>query len=239
MLELRIWNGRNRKIAASMLAATWALTSATPAMAFACRVTDFTDRAIGSLNEVQRLSFVTEMTNTEYDRIKSEQPGSPDYYKLIADSKNIRDAREAARKKLYSLEIKNIDGYRETWASDFLTDEQLRNFLDCMSRRQPGLMVAGRSVSPSQFNMTFTHMTPIGIRKISTDLVATHNIANVEELDTFLSDIGLQDNYSAKTFPLEIIDPQRRAVVVIQAGWETPKFLYIPAYPTPDYFAKK
>lgn len=230
---------RSAKLGAVILAVGMGLASASPVMAFVCRITDFTDRAIGSLNEVQRLSFVTEMTNTEYDRLKAEKPGSANYYQLIVDSKNIREAREAARKKIYSLGIKNIDGYIKTWASDFLSDEQLREFLDCMSRREPGLMVAGRSVSPSRFNLTFTHLTPIGVRKISTDLVATHNIANVKELDAFLTNIGLQDNYPAKTFELEILDPKRRAMVIMQAGWETPKFLYIPTYPTPDHFAGK
>lgn len=218
--------GRNRCKGVVALAAVLATTPVS-AHAFVCRVTDFTDRTLASLSEVQRLSLVTEMTQTEYNLLKSAKPGSANHYRLIAESANIREARAAARTRLYTLDVKNVDGYRRTWASDFLTDEQTRKFLDCMSARQPGLMVAGQRASVTQFNMSFTHLTPIGIRKITTDLVGTYNIANADALSAFLKQLGPQDNYPARTFPLRIANPKERAIVILQAGWETPRFLYI------------
>ncbi len=224
------------RVALRAAAAAAMMLTASPAMAAACRATDFTDRPLSSLNEVQRLSLVTEMTRVEYERLKSAPQGSPNFYKLVADNGGITEARQAAHAKLASLNIENIDGYRKVWASDFLTDEGLQRFLNCSSSRQPGLALAGRSESPSVFHLTFTHITPIGIEKITTKLVATYNVANVAELEAFLAAIGPQDNYTAKTIPLRIIDPAKRAVVVMRAGWETPAFLYIPVYPAPDYF---
>jgi len=232
-----LWNiPRTLKIGAGFCSAALFLVSASAAGAAACRVTDFTDKPLSALNEVERLSVATEMTQTEYDRLKGEAPGSPDYYGLIADSANIREARQAAQAQLESLKIENIDGHRLVWASDFLTDEQLRKFTDCISSRQPGLLVRGRPQSPTRFHMTFTHITPIGFEKITTKLVASFNVANADELEKYLDDIGWQDNYSARTFALEIKDPAKRAVVVMRGGWETPVFLYIPTYPTQDHF---
>lgn len=227
-------NGARKVLAPLGLAA--ALLASTPVMAAACRVTDFTTQPLSTLSEVQRLSFVTEMTRVEYERLKTAGPGSPNYYQLLVDSSDITAARNAARAKLASLNIENIDDYRRLWSSDFLTDEDIRKFLDCISSRQPGLAVAGRRDGPSAFNLSFTHITPIGLEKITTKLVATYNIANVAELEAFLTAIGPQDNYTAKTIPLKIVDPSKRAVVVMRAGWETPRFLYIPAYTTSDYF---
>jgi hypothetical protein len=218
---------------------TLSLAMAAPASAAACRVTDFTDKPLAALSEVQHLSFTTEMTQTEYERIKAQEPGSTNFYALIAESANIREARRAAKAKLESLKIENIDGHRLVWASDFLTDEQLRKFTDCISSRQPGLLVRGRSESPARFHMTFTHITPIGFEKITTKLVASFNIANADELEKYLDDIGWQDNYDARTFPLEIGDPAKRAVVVMRAGWETPMFLYIPVNPSKAYFGER
>jgi hypothetical protein len=231
--------GKSGRIGAGFCAAALALGFASAAHAAACRVTDFTDKPLSALNEVQRLSFATEMTQTEYERIRAEPVGSANHYALIAQSANIREARKAAQEKLESLKIDNIDGYRLVWASDFLTDEQLQKFTNCISQRQPGLLVRGRPADPSTFHVTFTHITPIGIEKIRTRLVASYNVANADEFETYLDDIGWQDNYGARTFPLKIEDPKKRAVVVIRAGWETPVFLYIPSYPTKDYFAKR
>lgn len=227
--------GGAKKIVAAVGVGAALFGSAT-AMAAACRVTDFTSQPLSSLSEVQRLSFVTEMTRVEYERLKATPAGNSNHYRLIADSPSITAAREAARAKLASLNIENIDDYRRLWSSDFLTDEGIRKFLDCGSARQPGLAVAGRRDGPSAFNLSFTHITPIGIEKITTKLVATYNIANVAELEAFLTAIGPQDNYTARTVPLKIVDPSKRAVVVMRAGWETPRFVYIPAYTTSDYF---
>jgi hypothetical protein len=235
---MKIFGGDCRGIGrlAAAVAVGTALFISGAAMAAACRVTDFTDRALSSLSEVQRLAFVTEMTRVEYERMKTAAPGSENHYSLITNSESITAARQAARDKLATLNIENIDDYRRLWSSDFLTDEQLRKFLDCMSAREPGLKVAGRREGPTAFNLSFTHITPIGIEKITTKLVATYNIANVAELDAALEAIGPQDNYTARTVPLTIIDPTKRAVVVMRAGWETPRFVYIPAYRTTPYF---
>lgn len=232
-----MFSRRMIRICAELCGAALYLALAQVAQAAACRVTDFTEKPLSALSEVQRLSFATEMTQTEYDRVKVAEVGSPNHYALIAASANIREARKAAQAKLESLRIDNIDGYRLVWASDFLTDEELRKFTNCISSRQPGLLVRGRSESPSSFHMTFTHITPIGIEKIRTRLVASYNVANADALEKYLDEIGFQDNYGAKTFPLEIRDPSKRAVVVMRGGWETPVFFYVPPYPAADYFA--
>jgi hypothetical protein len=229
------WSIKRIERAAAACAAV-AILAWTPAAMAACRVSDFTSKTLGSLGEVQRLSFVSQMTQTEFDKLHALPPGSPNYDELIVRSAGVAEARQAAQTRLANLAVENIDDYRKIWASDFLTDEELQRFTTCTSGRQPGLTVAGRSDGPGKFNLTFAHVTPIGIEKITTRLVASYNIANVRELEDFLTGIGPRDNYTAQTFPLHLIDPNRRAVVVLRAGWETPKFVYIPIYPTPQYF---
>lgn len=215
-----------RSIVASLCAAT--LVVAPAAHATACRITDFTDRPLSSLSDNQRIAFLTEMTPIEYQRIKAAPQGSPNYDRMVSVSTNISAARALAYAKLASLNIENVDDYRKVWASDYLTDKGLQDLGNCISSRQPGLLVLGRAESPSQFHVTLTHLTPIGIEKITTKLVASNNIANVADLETFLAGIGTKDNYKAVTFPLRIADPTKRAVVILRAGWETPVSLYIP-----------
>ncbi len=212
------------------------MLSAAPAMAGACRVTDFTDKPLSALNEVERVSFAVQMTRTEFTRLKTATPGSPNYYALIAGSTSLADARKAAQAKLDSLKLDNVDEYAKLWQHDYLTDEQMRKFADCESGRQPGLALYGRSAGPGEFHLTYVHITPIGIEKITTKLVASSNIANWAELEAELATLGPQDNYPARTFVAKLIDPAKPAVIVMRGGWETPKFAYIPVYPTPDYF---
>jgi len=201
-----------------------------------CRVTDFTTKPLASLNEVEQLSFISQMTQTEFDKLHSLAPGNDNYIQPVVASASVVDARQAAKAKLESLHVDNIDDYRRIWRSDFLTDEQLRHYADCTSQRQPGLTVAGRSESPSEFHLIYTHITPIGIEKITTRVVASYNITNIKELEAALSKLGPQDNYTAQTFALKLEDHGKPAVLVMRAGWETPKFIYIPPYPTPKYF---
>jgi hypothetical protein len=208
---------------------------APPAHAGACRVTDFTQRGLSSLNEVERLSFVNQMTQTEYQRLKAVPKGDPNFYALLSDSASLPAARAAAQEKLESFGIQNVDYYQRIWASDYLTDEELRRFADCTSSRQPGLDAYGRSESPSRFNLTIVHLTPIGIEKVTTSVVASRNISNVDAVDKYLADLGAKDNYTARTISLDITDPTKPAVLIMRAGWETPKFIYIPPYPTPAY----
>jgi hypothetical protein len=205
------------------------LLAAPAAHATACRITDFSDRTLSSLSERQRLSFLTEMSPTEFTRIKASAPGSPNYDAIVAASANAREARDAARSKLEAFGMENFDNYRMLSASDWLTDKGLQDLGNCISSRQPGLLVLGRAENPSEFHITLTHLTPIGIEKIRTQLVATYNIANVPEFEQFLLSIGNKDNYKATTFPLKIADPKKRAVVILRGGWETPVSLYIPA----------
>jgi hypothetical protein len=252
------WNFGKLSQAVGFAAIAALAVSSGNAMAAACRVTDFTTRPLSSLNEVQRLSLVSEMTQTEFTRLHAEKAGSPNHYDLIAKADSVAEARQAALARLATVPVRSmddmrqtwgsglrnddildalqVDEYRRIWASDFLTDEELRKFADCISGRQPGLTVAGRPADKGVFNLTFAHITPIGIEKIATRVVASHNVANIAEFEEYLARIGMQDNYVARTFPLRLIDPARRAVVVMRAGWETPKFIYIPTYPTPDYF---
>jgi hypothetical protein len=199
-----------------------------PAAASPCRVTDFTDKPLSALSEVQRMAVITEMTRTEYMRFKAAAPGSPNHHKLVTDSTDISAAREAARAKFATLKLDNVDDYRQVWASDFLNDDQLRKYTNCITQRQPGLVAAGRFETPTTFHLTYSHITPIGIEKIRTVLVASYNIANAKELEASLEALGPQDNYAARTFPLVLEDPAKRAVLVLRAGWETPRFLYIP-----------
>jgi hypothetical protein len=207
----------------------------TAAMASACRITDYTDKPLSALNSMQRLSFLTEMTPTEFQRIKAAAPSDPNYSDIVAGSDTAAAARAAARDKLISLKVDNVEGYRQIWATDYLTDEQMRRFADCVSGRYPGLTVMGRPVDPAHFNLTYVHVTPIGIEKITTRVLASGNVANIKELEASLAELGPRDNYPARTFTVVREDPSKAAVIVMRAGWETPKIVYIPVYPTPDY----
>lgn len=225
---------RNPGLAALALLAL--LASAQPALARACRVTDFTNRTMASLDEVQRLSFVTEMTRTEYDRLKAAAPGSPDHYPLLAASASLPEARQAARDRLESLHLDNVDEYRKVWGIDYLTDEGLQKLANCESGRQPGLALYGRPDAPGTFHLTYVHITPIGIEKITTRVIASANVANIADLEADMAALGPRDNYTARTVALRIADPSKPAVLVLRGGWETPKVLYIPVHPTPAYF---
>lgn len=205
----------------------------TPAAHAACRVTDFTDRTLSSLNEIQRLSFASQMTQTEFTRLKAVAPGSPNHYALIADSANVMEAKQAARAKIASLKIENSDYYMKIWASDFLTDEKLREFTSCSSNRRPGVTYAGRPDGPGGFNLTFTHLTPVGVEKITIRPVASRNIANIAEFEAFLASLGEKDNFTAQTFAFRRSNPAQPAVVIFRAGFETPAAIYMPVYPAP------
>lgn len=222
------------RLAARLAAVAVLAAQGSAALASPCRVTDFTDKPLSALSEVQRLALVTEMTRTEYDRIKAAAPGTPNHYSLISDSATITDARQAAFAKFATLKLDHVDDYRQVWASDFLNDEQLRKYTMCISQRQPGLTLAGRFETPTQFNLTYVHMTPIGIEKIRTQLIASYNIANAGELEASFAELGAQDNYGARTFPLKLQDPTKRAVLVLRAGWESARFVFIP---TPEMSA--
>lgn len=209
---------------------------ATPAMAFPCRVTDFSTRTMASLREEQRLAFVSSMTQTEFARLKAEPAESANHYAFLATIPSLGAAQAAARARLDGLALENTEELRRLWATDYLSDDQLRRFADCSSARAPGLFPLGRRESPTRFHLTFAHITPIGIEKITTRLVASYNIANVKEFEDYLAALGPQDNYTARTFALQVADPARRAVVIMRAGWETPRTIVIPALPEPDLF---
>jgi hypothetical protein len=221
------------KLKLGFLAGLVMLASTQPAFAAgaACRVTDFSDKPLSTLSEVQRLSFVLKMTRTEYDRLKAKPQDDANHYALLASSTTLPEARAAAQAKLDSLKLDNVDEYAKVWWHDYLSDGQIRKLADCESARQPGLALYGRSENPGQFHLTYVHITPIGIEKITTKVVASSNIANIAELEADLVALGPQDNYTARTFPLKLINPGKPAVVVMRGGWETPKFIYIPAYP--------
>jgi len=209
--------------------------SASAASASACRITDYTDKSLAELNGMEQLAFLTEMTPSEFANIKAAAPGDPNYSEIVANSETAAAARNAAHDKLISLKVDNIAGYRSIWATDYLTDEQMRRFADCVSGRYPGLTVMGRSVDPSTFNLTFVHVTPIGIEKITTRLLASGNIANAGEFEASLAELGAQDNYPARTFTLKLVDPTKPGILLMRAGWETPKIVAIPPYPAPEY----
>jgi hypothetical protein len=199
-----------------------------------CRVSDFTTTPLSSLKEIERLSFVRQMTQTEYDKLKHANKGDPSYYSFIADSATRAQAKLAAQKALDGLHMQNTDDYASIWASDFLTDEQQRDFITCSSHRRPGIVFAGRLAKPDTFNLSFAHLTPVGIEKIRLQVIASRNISNIGQFEAFLTGLGEKDNYTAETFPLMLANPGERAVLVLRAGWETPLFIYIPAYPLPE-----
>jgi hypothetical protein len=205
------------------------------AMAAACRITNYTDKPLSALNGVQRLSLLSELTPTEFAKIKTASPGDPDYSEIVARSDTAAAARRAARDQLVSLKVDNVEGYRQIWATDYLSDEQMRRFADCVSGRYPGLTVMGRPVDPARFNLTYVHVTPIGIEKITTRVLASGNVANVKEFEASLAELGPRDNYTARTFTVVRGDLAKPAIIVLRAGWETPRIVYIPVYPTPDY----
>lgn len=221
------------RILKGLLAVT-GLVTLIPAAHAACRVTDFTDRTMASLNEIQRLSFASQMTQTEFTRLKAAPPGSANHYPLIAGSANVIEAKQAARAKIASLKIENSDYFMKIWASDFLDDEQLRRFTSCSSNRRPGVTYAGRPDGPAGFNLTFTHLTPVGVEKISIRPVASRNIANIAEFEAFLASLGEKDNFTAQTFAFRRSNPTEPAVVIFRAGFETPAAIYIPVYPAPE-----
>lgn len=197
----------------------------------ACRVTDFSSAPLASLEEVQRLSFVQQMTQTEYDRLKQLKPGDPDYYSIIADSASRIEPRKAAREKLDGVQVvaspadllqatpyRSAGAYAAIWASDWLSDDQLRKFVACSSNRRPGLVYAGRLADPKTFSLSFAHLTPIGIEKIRLRVVASRNIANIEDFQAFLDKLGDRDNFGACA-------AQRGAVRVCSARWHDNVFL--------------
>jgi hypothetical protein len=224
-----------RARALARLAAVGLALWGTGALASACRITDYTDKPLAALNGVQRLSFLSELTPTEFDKIKAAGPGDPNYSEIVAKTATAGETRRAAREQLISLKVDNIEGYRQIWATDYLSDEQMRRFADCVSGRYPGLTVMGRPVDPSRFSLTYVHVTPIGIEKIATRVLASGNVANIKDLAASLAELGPQDNYTARTFMVVREDPAKPAIIVLRAGWETPKIVYLPVYPTPDY----
>lgn len=211
-----------------MALAALALMASSAAQASPCRVTDFTEKPLSALSEVQRMAVITEMTRTEFDRMKAAAPGSPGYVKLAADASDISAARQAAHARLATMKLDHVDDYRTIWGSDFLNDDQLRKYANCITQRQPGLVALGRFEDASTFNLTYSHITPIGIEKIRTQLIASYNIANADALEASFAELGPKDNYAARTFSLKLIDPSKRAVVVLRAGWESPRFVFIP-----------
>jgi hypothetical protein len=221
-----------RRFAWALSLALTALATATDVQA-ACRVSDHLTRPLSSLGEVQRLSFVRQMTDTEYDRLKRAAPGSGDYEPLIAASASRPAAQQAAQAKLDAAHILNSDDYANIWASDFLDDAALRELVACSSMRRPGIIFAGRPDGPGTFNLSFAHLTPIGIEKIRIRVVASRNVANIADFEAFLNGLGEQDNFKAQTFALTRVRPEEQAVLVLRAGWETPLFIYIPTYPAP------
>lgn len=201
-------------------------------LASACRITDFTDQPVSSLNEIQQLSFISKMTETEFRHLRQAKAGDIDFNPVIAEAESVRHARRSALDKLESFGIENFESLRHIWATDFLTAENVEAYANCVSAREPGLTIAGRPESNGKdFRITLAHITPIGIEKITTRLVASNNIKNVHEFESFLNDIGSQDNYVARSFLLKKTDKKKPSVVVIRAGWETPDLVYIPVYP--------
>ena len=95
MRSRQIRTARRPRAVWAVCAAAVGLAAVQPAFAI-CRVTDFTDRPLSSLNEVQRVSFVSQMERTEFDQLKAKRPGDPNHYALIAGSASVTDARVAS-----------------------------------------------------------------------------------------------------------------------------------------------
>lgn len=227
--------GKRARALLRVAAVAMCVLGGTTAMASACRITDYTDKPLNALNPMQQLSLLSEMTPTEFQKMKAAVAGDPNYSEIVANSATAGAARQAARDKLIGLKVDNVAGYREIWATDFLSDEQMLRFADCVSGRYPGLTVMGRPLDPARFSLTYVHVTPIGIEKIVTRVLASGNVANIDQFEASLAALGPRDNYPARSFTIERKDPAKPAIIVMRAGWETPKIVYIPVYPTPDY----
>jgi hypothetical protein len=210
-----------------------AIAAQAPAAAAACRVSDFLDRPLATLSELQRAAFVAQMTPTEYARIKSAAPGAPLHDAFVAGSTDLAQAQAGAQAKIDALKLENSAQYQKVWATDFLSQEALEKYLVCSSLQRPGLWLSGRSQGPGVFTAVLAHYLPVGVEKISLRVVAHDNIANIDDFKAFLKSLGEQDYFTVRSFPLKLADPGQRAVLIVRAGYETPTWLYIPVYPAP------
>jgi hypothetical protein len=143
-------------------------------------------------------------------------------------------ARDRAQARIDALGIENSRHYQKVWASDFLTDDQLKRFITCISEQRPGLWIAGRPEATGVFRMVFAHDLPVGVEKITLRVVAHDNIANIDEFKAYLKGLGERTSLPVQAFSLRLADPAQRAVLIVRAGFEIPVWLYIPVYPAPD-----
>jgi hypothetical protein len=221
-----------RPCLAGFVAAAAAL--AATAAGAACPVTEFGPRPLASLNPVQRLAFLGQVTRTEFAVLKAAAPGDANYDPLVTGAADAQAARQAAQARIEALGVPNAPEYARFWALDWLSDEQQQAWVTCSARRRPGLLFAGRPAGPGVFDLTFAHYAPIGVEKLRLSVVASRNIANIAAFEALLDQLGLQENFPTRTFPLILADPGAGAVLVLRAGWETPSLVYIPSYPWPE-----
>jgi hypothetical protein len=200
----------------------------------ACRVTDFLDRPLAALSPLQRLAFAAQMTDTEFAVIKRAGPGGANADPLILQSASAADARQNAQAKIDALRLENGSQYQKAWAVDALNGDGLRRYIVCASEERPGVFMAARPLGPGAFDLVFAHYLPIGTEKVTLKVVASDNIANIADLKAVLKALGPRDYFEVQTFGLKLADASQPAVLILRAGYEQPKSLYIPAYPPPD-----
>lgn len=222
-----------RRYAIGVVGAAWLLASTNAAFA-ACRVSDFMMRPLNTLTEIERLSFVSQMTQTEFNKFKSAPATSGDHYALISDSANVGEARDHAQAKIDSLGLEDSNAHAKVWAIDFLDDDGLTHYVNCSSQQRGGLWLGARPVSPGAFNLAFAHNLPVGVEKIGIRVIASDNIGNLDQLKTFLEQLGKRDFFPVQNFALTVADKNKPAVLIMRAGYETPESLYLPVYPPPD-----
>lgn len=207
-----------------------------PATAAICRISDFADRDLASVSELERLAFVTQMTRTEFSRFKKLEPGTPDYHPLIANSVSLHQAKQRAKTVLEKQAVQDPESYLEFWATNRLTGEQLVAYNVCDAAKTVGLFINGRLVNPGVVEMAFSHLRPVGVAgPLSISLISTENIRNSAELETYVEEeIGRKDQFRGKVFTLRIADPEKSASVTMKFGEENPRTLHIPPSPFPD-----
>ncbi len=221
-----------RLLSKALLAGVLALLAAPHAMA-ACRLSDFTSRGLASLVEVERLAFVTQMTRTEFAKFQALKPGDPNYYPLVAGSANLLQAKQRAQTAIDALGMPQGAEYAKFWASNLLDDKGLKDFTLCVAAQNVGLWMRARESKPGAINMMFAHTRPVGVGPYPVTVVASENIKNTAQLTGFLKKLGPKDQYFAEAFTLLLADRSKPASLTMTFGEETPRTLYLPAFPVP------
>lgn len=217
----------------ALLAAALALLPATSAFA-ACRLSDFTTRSLSSLSEIERLSFVTQMTRTEFSKFHALGPNDPNHYALITASANALQARQRAQAAIAALGMEHGPEYAKFWTSNLLDDKALKDYTMCVAQQNVGLWMRARTARTGVVNMVFAHTRPVGVGPYPIVVTGSQNIRNIPQLTRMLQQLGPRDQFFGETFALQLADRTKPASLTMKFAEETPRTLHIPAAPAPN-----